>query len=272
MSPSNIRIEGKKYPITALRKCSRRDLRLDKDFFLFLSALKLGDVHAVEKCAREMAKAISSTLPKDFRKNRKDYIIINHPATTQTSVAVSLVNSIARILQMQKGEIVLENIYFGNTSYYDLSPTAKRKILEKKLHYYGPRVRNKRIILIDDISATGSALKMSSKLLLGKKPKSLSLFVYLKLENNIEKEITAYQYKQKGIKYLVQLMNNKDNIITSRLLSLILSLSPSETALLLGKVSRERRKRLIRELTDYTKLYSKVYWTHGFSESALIKK
>lgn len=250
------KIKNENNNIVAYRILKKTDKQILNDFY----NIKLGNREYIDKYCKDLADLIKREITED----KNNYILLSHPSTTKDSPSKMMTDILSKILGFKKSAIRQNNNAFKNKSYYKLSPSSKIKEFKKYLFYERPCLKNKHVIIVDDAILTGSAIKSSMKLIDDKfHPKSLQAFVCFYIDAispSIELDIISEQYKIQGEKSFLRIVNNKENIITSKTLYLILSMPKEKAIDLLKKVKTAQRRKLLKQLLLYSKRYDEFRW------------
>ena len=216
------------------------------DFITRFSKIKLGDNAELEKAANELVIKIKQKIP-----NLNSYIVSCVPSFIPTSATKILTKKIARKLKLEFVKLSWKP-WKVNKYYLDMTLKERTDILKKVIYYKGPDISRKKVILIDDCIATGTAIRISKSVLADAGVKEFKVFSFVKFPTpTCEISFSKRLYAAHGISGLVDILNNKKNKVTSRMVSQILFLQTSQRKHILDSIYPKKRKLLKKTATRY---------------------
>ncbi len=222
-----------------------------------VSDIKLGNKEKITFAADEIIKKIFRVLPR-IKKETKGWAVVSHPSIISPAPADVIADIISQKLKISRIYLGQKNI-FKKISYSQCSPSQRRAAIKKSLYYQGKSLKGKNIILIDDVCATASAIYGSTRYLKSVGAKSVHAFVFLRINpqpSYLEEKIAGLRYHIHGKKYIIEHINNQNNILASKLLRIIFNLSPREKEALFSRITNKRRVEIKNKLKKWNNYFS----------------
>ncbi|MCX5710271.1 MAG: HEAT repeat domain-containing protein [Candidatus Omnitrophica bacterium] len=225
-------------PVTVLYHLSSMPERAKNLYSLH----KLGDMQAIEFFAASLQEIISQQIGNQIADNPDGWLLVSGPNAALKNNAFYLGWTIAKKLGIKQINIK-RKIYGGNVLYVDCSPERKVQIARQTLFYEdGMPLKNKHIIFIDDIFASGTICKTVTGILLKNGARRVLAYVVVELDKQgtFEMELDKAALKVRGIETIVGILNCPCNVITSRMITVLSQCKPAEIKHLVDNLNAQR--------------------------------
>lgn len=254
VSKTLVTIKGKSYPVYSCHEMMSNRLDEDDPVYLAFSAIKLGDIGEIRKCASEMIAIIKRKI------NLDEKWMVTHCAGEIVNASSCIAQEIAKAFGLEFMDGSLKG--WKNEKYYlDMTTKEKENILRKLVYYTGKSLKGKKAILIDDGMTSGVAIKINGEVLLENGLEDLAAFTFLKFKTRpktLEKEMSKLWLRKEGVGYLIKILRDEQNPIVSRLVSISAGLPPKDALHLLKSIPEKRREELIQKVSVYAKHRSEL--------------
>ncbi|HIH10663.1 TPA: phosphoribosyltransferase [Candidatus Woesearchaeota archaeon] len=224
------------------------------------SLLKLGIPAVIRQFSAELTDAISRDLIAK-ESSRDEWVICSPPSTIEHAAGL-MAEQISKSLQVPLLELEKKRA-FGN--YSTITTTADREsVVAFTMYILNPkRVKGKKIIIIDDLVASGAVLRESARALLDAGACEVIIFTLLKLDSpdfSLEGKLNDMAATDK-LDVLVEALN-QGCVITSATLKLLLRMSnhfPDTFRSVAHRIDQKTKKNLVVAAIRYhQKTYEKT--------------
>jgi adenine/guanine phosphoribosyltransferase-like PRPP-binding protein len=216
-----------------------------------LSGVKLGDKNSINLCADSLIMRIKREI--NFSKP-KEWIIINPSAVITNITAMFYVTQlIAKKLKILHVKIGYKKSYRHSEFYTNLTLKERRKQIYSRIYYKGKSIKNKKVILVDDVIATGVSINATKKLLLKHGAKFIHPFIFMKVKKypyNMEKKMVLTNLI--GDKnYVIKRLNKGSGVITTKVISSFLFSPDKEKRRILSLLNPQIKRKFKKYLVEY---------------------